>query len=203
MELSTRNFDTVLSSFLSSWNIGRIEEMTVEEYADLSNRDSFCYWLEYGTTELGAIGAVSLHKFELWKPKEKKDFTETRFVSNGKYTWNPRKGKTLNKAFAEIKRLILEIIEQSRKQDWSAIDAIPFHAIAKWKIAFLYSNRKLLPIYSKRALLAIANGLGNKQYPYKTTIPTLQQYILSYKKRTQSIENFASQVYLEFAEKYH
>lgn len=69
MELQPSQVDIKLASFHASWNLERIEKMTLEEYADLNNHDSLCYWLEYGTDELGLIGGVSLHKFEIWKPK--------------------------------------------------------------------------------------------------------------------------------------
>lgn len=200
MELNPNEFDKILSAFLSAWTVERVEKMTVEEYADLSNHDSFCYWLEYGSKYLGAIGGIPLHKFELWKAKDEKDFKNTRFTTDRKFVWNTKKGNTRQEAFTEVKRLLLEIISQARKQNWEAIDAIAFHAIGKWKIAFLYSNKKLLPIYSKRALLAIAKGLG-REFPDQTPVSELQKFILTCKGKTESIDDFAYRVYTQFAEK--
>ena len=200
MELDRNEFDNTLSAFLSSWHVERVKKMTIEEYTDLSNHDSFCYWLEYGSVDLGAIGAVALHKFELWKPKEKKDFKDDRFRFDGTYAWNSKKGDTFQEAFFKIKQLILEIISNAQNQNWSAIDSIPFHSISKWKIAFLFSNKKLLPIYSKRALLAIGNGLG-KEFPYKTRVSELQKFILSFKGDRQNVEDFAYTLYMKYAQK--
>lgn len=200
MELNPKEFDKTLEAFLSAWAVERVEKMTVEEYADLGNHDSFCYWLEYGSKYLGAVGGIALHKFELWKPKDEKDLKDTRFTTDGKFIWNTKKGNTRQEAFAEVKRLILEIISQAQKQNWEAIDAIAFHAIGKWKIAFLYSDKKLLPIYSKRALLPIAKGLGN-EFPYPTPVSELQNFILTFKGKTESIDDFAYRVYTQFAEK--
>jgi hypothetical protein len=200
MELNPNEFDKTLDAFLSVWTIERVKTMTIEKYANLSDHDSFCYWLEYGSKYLGAVGGISLHKFELWKPKDEKDFADNRFTTDGEYVWNTKKGTTSQVAFSEIKRLILEIIFHAQKQNWEAIDPIAFHAIGKWKIAFLYSDKKLLPIYSKRALLPIAKGLG-KEFPYATHISVLQKFILTFKGKTESIDDFASRVYLQFAEK--
>ncbi len=201
MELNTKNFDIILSDFLSLWTVDKVEKMTIKEYANLSDHNSFCYWLEYETKSLGAIGGIALHKFELWKPKnKKKDFKDNRFKTDGEYVWNAKKGETSQEAFTEIKKLILEIILQSQKQNWKAIDTIAFHAIAKWKISFLYSNKKILPIYSKRALLSISKGLG-QEFQYKTHISVLQDFILDYKDKNEDIDDFAHRIYSQFAEK--
>ncbi len=200
MELNVKEFDNTLSAFLTAWPYSRVLSMTVEEYAELSNNDSFCYWLEYGSVALGSIGAIALHKFELWKPKDEKDFKDDRFTTDGRFAWNTQKGKTLQEAFTEIKRLVLDIIMQSQNENWQAIDAIPFHAIGKWKIAFLYSGKKLLPIYSKRALLAITKGLG-RELPYVTPVYELQKYILTFKDVKEDIDDFAYRLYIQFAEK--
>lgn len=200
MELNPKEFDSVLSRFLSLWTIERVKTMTIDQYADLSNHESFCYWLEYGSNSLGAIGAIALHKFELWRPKGKKEFKDNRFITDGEYAWFTKNGETKQQAFFEIKQKIINIIFHSQKQDWEAIDTIPFHSIAKWKIAFLYSNKRLLPIYSKRALLSITKGLG-KEFPYLTNISTLQEYILTFKDKTVSIDDYAHLIYTQFAEK--
>ncbi len=200
MELNPKEFDKILAAFLTAWPYSRVQNMTVEEYADLRNHDSFCYWLEYGSVALGSIGAIPLNKFELWKPKDDKDFKDARFTTDGRFVWNTKKGKLLNEAFAEIRRLVLEIITQTQNENWAAIDTIPFHSIGKWKIAFLYSNKRLLPIYSKRALLAITKGLG-REFPYATSVSELQTYILNFKDSKEDIDDFAYRHYLQFAEK--
>lgn len=200
MNQGTSEFDRVLSTFHTSWPIDRIETMTIEEYANLSDHDSFCYWLEYGSKNIGAIGAIPLNKFEFWKSKDRKDLKDQRFTTDGTFIWNTKKGTTKENAFNKIKLLILEIIHQAQKENWRAIEQIEFHAIGKWKIAFLYSNKKLLPIYSKRALLAITKGLG-REFSYYTPIYQLQQYILSFRDDTETVEELAFRLYAKFAEK--
>jgi hypothetical protein len=200
MELNPNEFDKTLAVFLSVWTVDRVENMTIEEYTDLGNNNSLCYWLEYGSKYLGAIGDNALNKFEFWETKNNKAPKDSRYTTDGKFVWNTKKGITRQEAFAEVKRLILEIISEAQKQNWIALDVIPFHAIGKWKIAFLYSNKKLLPIYSKRALLPIAKGLG-KEFPYATPVSELQKFILTFKGKAENIDDFAYKVYTQFAEK--
>lgn len=200
MELNPNKFDKTLADFLSSWPVTRVSSMTIEEFADLADHDSFCYWLEYGSKYLGAIGGIALHKFELWKPKEEKDFGDKRFISDGRFAWNKKKGNTSEEAFKEVRKLILKIISNAQNQNWEAIDLIPFNAIGKWKIAFLYSDKNLLPIYSKRALHSIARGLG-KDLPLSAPVSEFHKYILEFKTSTEKIDDFAYKVYMQFAEK--
>lgn len=202
MKLQPTQVDIKLASFHASWNLERIQTMTLEEYADLNNHDSLCYWLEYGTDEFGLIGGVSLHKFEIWKPKNpEKELKDNRYSIQDGYFWNAKKGPTRDDAFHNIRELVVQIANHSINLDWEALDKINYHAIAKWKIAFIFSNKKILPIYSKRALLAISKGLGNRDFPYKTPISVLQKFILQYNNEEEPIEYFTGKNYIAFAEK--
>ncbi|MEC4005873.1 hypothetical protein OX283_014480 [Flavobacterium sp. SUN052] len=202
MELQPNQVDIKLAAFHNSWNLERIQKMTLEEYADLNDHDSLCYWLEYGTDELGLIGGVSLHKFEIWKPKNpEKELKDKRYSIQEGYFWNAKKGTTRDEAFNNIKELIVQIVKHPTNLNWEALDNINYHAIAKWKLAFIFSNKSILPIYSKRALLAIAKGLGDKDFPYKTPISVLQKFIIKFKPEEEEIEYFAGRNYVAYAEK--
>jgi len=200
MELNPTEFDNILNQFLAVWSIDKVQKMTIEEYADLSNHNSFCYWLEYGSKFLGQIGGIALHKFELWKPKDPPVFKDDTYLTDGEYAWNRRIGTDRQEVFEEVRRRILDIISKSEAHNFEGIDLIQFNSIGKWKIAFLYSNKQLVPIYSKRALLAIANGLGG-EFSRITRISELQNFILPFKEATEEMGNFAFRVYTQFAEK--
>jgi hypothetical protein len=170
--------------------------MTIAEYADLSNHDSLSYWLEYGTKNLGAIGRMSLGKFELWKPKdgEDKEFRDGRFVMEGSYAYKSNRGKTLDQAFDAIKNLIADIVYHSLNQDWQAVENIEFHAIIKWKLAFLFSNKQLLPVYSKRALISIARGLGHT-FTTRESVLEMQLAIIAHKTGEEDMVDFSYRIY--------
>ncbi|AZA54589.1 hypothetical protein [Chryseobacterium sp. G0201] len=200
MQLNPKHFDVTLDAFLNSWNLNRIRTMTIEEYAELSDHDSLCYWLEYGTKDLGVIGRMSLGKFELWKPKqgEAKEFKDDRFKMEGIFAYKRQKGNTLEEAFSNIRTSIFEIVRHSLNQDWEAIERIEFHSIVKWKLACLFSNKKLLPVYSKRALLAIARGLGHT-FTNKDSSLAIQNAIIMHKPSEEDMVDFSYRVYSQFA----
>lgn len=202
MQLNPLHYDVTLDAFLDSWNLDRIKNMTIDEYADLSNHDSLCYWLEYGTKNLGQIGGMSLGKFELWKPKqgEYKEFKDGRFKMEGIFAYKRQKGNTLEEAFNNIRKAIFDIVRHALNENWQAIEQIEFNAIVKWKLASLFSNKQLLPVYSKRALLAIARGFGHT-FTIKDSILVIQQAIIKHKPAEEDMVEFSYRVYLQFAEK--
>ncbi|MFP5436575.1 MAG: hypothetical protein ACLGH8_02185 [Bacteroidia bacterium] len=201
MQLEPSAVDLKLEAFHRSWNIERLKNITIDEYADLTNHDSLCYWLEYGSDQLGAIGNVALHKFEIWRPNEQKEFKDDRYKFENGFYYNKTKGSNLHEAFNTVKNLIYQVALNSKEQNWIEIDKINYHSIAKWKLAFLFSNKRLLPIYSKRALIAIARGLGGEEFPYKTRVSELQKFILSYKPTHLETDFFAYENYAKYAEK--
>ncbi len=198
MELNPKFADVTLDAFHVSWDLDRIKKMSLEEYAHLEDHDSLCYWLEYGTKYLGAIGGIALHKFEMWEVGDDKLFKDDRFKKKDGYAWYRRKGETLTEAFKKIRQLATEIVSNSLAGDWEAIERIPFHAIGKWKLAFLFSNKRLLPVYSRRALLAISNGL-RLGLAANTPIFKLQESILAKKPKGEDVIEYSYRLYDSFA----
>lgn len=197
MQLDPISAPSTLDHFHASWDLERIANMDLAEYADLSDHDSLCYWLEYGTRDLGAIGGIALHKFELWHPETEKEFRDKRFNRDAGYAWNRLKGDTLNEAFVKIRNLLVQIVTYSKEGNWEGIENIRFHAIGKWKIAFLFSGERLLPVYSKRALTAIASGLGFDVSGMR--IFQLQEVILSLKTEEEDVIDYSYRMYDRFA----
>lgn len=198
MELDPNTFDGTLAAFLKAWPTQRVQNMTLWEYADLSDHDSFCYWLEYGANNLGGIGNNPLTKFGIWRPKHPKDFSD-RIIYDGEYAWMRTKGEDRNSAFNRIKNDIIQVVELSINKQWEEIRSVDIHKIVKWKIAFLYSENELLPIYSKRALSAIANGLGY-HFNQASDVLDMQNAILS-QRGDKKIDDFAHTLYSRFAQK--
>ncbi|MDP3393866.1 hypothetical protein [Sediminibacterium sp.] len=199
MQLNPGLFDDKLSEYLDQWTPERIKTMNINDYTDLSNHDSLCYSLEYGTKELGQIGGTALHKFELWAPKEEREFKDDRFAKDGAYIWAKKWGNTSYEAFEKIRQIIVDIVTHSLNDEWEKVEQIKFHSLAKWKIAFLYSNKKLFPVYSRRALQEIAKGLG-KTFNKNDRILDIQLFIIEQKPSLEDMVEYAHRTFTLFAE---
>ena len=58
---------SLYNQFLQQFPIESLGNMTLEEYSNLNKDNSFCYWLESKTYDLGSIWGGSAYKFGIFK----------------------------------------------------------------------------------------------------------------------------------------
>ena len=162
---------------LEEWPVERLKTMTYAQYSQAGSHDTFCYWLEAKTTELGSIWGGSSFKFGVYsradtENKESKDgltYTETD-------AWLTKYGSNVEEAFATVKANILKIVECVQNDRLNEIDALPFGDAIKWKIAFLYQPQddlKVVNVFTKKALQIFLNDMTT------TSLADLHTRILS------------------------
>jgi hypothetical protein len=186
----------ILTSFLQRWPLDSVKTMTLSDYVNTGNPDTFCQWIETQTRPLGSIKGHFSNKFGIYKRKNP-DKKPPTLVSDATYSWLPYYGKTRNEAFKNVKQDIISIILAAQSRDFSRIDKIHLNHLVKWKIAFLYSNEQLVPIFKKDILWNIAEeqGLLNAK---KQPISRLQAYIFGNRPTNKSIYWYAVHLYREF-----
>lgn len=144
------------NQFLEAWPLGRLRNMTIEEYSQAGDKENFTYCLERETKPIANILGGSAFKFGIFH----RSATEEKLDGKGKiyqdgYAWLEKYGATKEQAFAGIKRRIIETIENAQTGNLEAIDALDFSPVVKWKIAFLYQSQtqpKIISIFSKTML---------------------------------------------------
>ena len=148
------------NSFQERFPIEKLEEMTLEEYTNLDRSDSFCYWIESRTGSLGSFWGGSSFKFGIYRYKNRP--SDTRVVSDDKYAWyRLLKAETAQVAFYRIREIIVAIAYAARNGNFEKIDEIKELGNSyKWKIAFLYSDFRLIPIYKREYLVGAAEAMG-------------------------------------------
>lgn len=148
------------NSFQERFPIEKLEEMTLEEYTNLDRSDSFCYWIESRTGSLGSFWGGSSFKFGIYRYKNRP--SDTRVVSDDKYAWyRLLKAETAQDAFYRIREIIVAIAYAARNGNLEKIDEIKELGNSyKWKIAFLYSDYRLIPIYRREYLVGAAEAMG-------------------------------------------
>src|SRR5687768_10429862 len=140
------------SSFLKRWPLEKIKAMTLEDYVIGSgSTDSYCYWLEVSTRLLGSIYGVPAGKFGIYKRKQKEKASKL-LATDGKYNWRLKFGSDRDTAFTAVKGEILNVVDAAQRYDLEQIDNSELHSFLKWKIASLYSNGKIFPVFSHEAL---------------------------------------------------
>ena len=172
-----REKDKIYEEFNNEFPLERVRNLTLEEYTNTERSNSFCYWVEKKTEKLGSIWGGSAYKFGIFKIGGKiKGRNGT--LSDNEYAWYSKYGKDRQEAYENVHSNIIIIIEASQKGHFEEIDLIDLGDAYKWKIAFLYSNKKLLNIYLPKAILYLANKYDNN-FTINSPISKMQQIILS------------------------
>ena len=180
--------------FLSTWPLERMKEMAIDEYTNLNKDDSFCYWLEKKTEILGSIWGGSSFKFGIYKRRNTDREFEKNAISDGEYAWLDKYGKERDEAFNNVKNIIIDIIKKSQAGDFKAIDSIDLGNAIKWKIAHLYSDNRILNVFSKEKLIEIAKKLSI-EFEKKISFYNLQDLVLKQKSPEEDYFTFAKRIW--------
>lgn len=172
--------------------------MTLSEYTNLNRDNSFCYWLESKTYDLGSIWGGSSYKFGIYKYDKRPD-NPTVVVADDEYAWYKKyDASNREEAYNVVLKAIMQIAASAYKNDFRAIeDEKTFGNVIKWKIAFLYSNESLIPIYKRDMLEKVAYKYGYIE-PSKAKTYELQEFLME-QKGDKDLFDFYEEL-LEFLE---
>ena len=154
------------------------DTLTLDNYTgNGDNRDDFTYWVEWKLDCFGGIKGGSSYKFGIYKYNNRPD---ADVKSDNQYAWGDKHGNTCDEAFGNVKKKILDVIKCSSGEtvEYDNIEAINLGPAFKWKIAFLYSENRLVPVYKKEALFQAAKRL--EVLPDKVTVASLQKELMDY-----------------------
>ncbi len=172
-----REKDKIYEEFNNEFPLEKLRKLTLEEYTNTERTNSFCYWVEKKTETLGSIWGGSAYKFGIFKTADKAKGKPGTSYDN-EYAWYSKYGKDRQEAYENVHSNIIRIIEASQKGRFEEIDLIDLGNAYKWKIAFLYSNKKLLNIYLPKAIVYLANKYDGN-FNINSPISKMQQVILS------------------------
>lgn len=190
METSLEKQKSLLKLFLQRWPINKISQLTLDEYIDVNNLDTFAYWLEHKTRELGSIRGGDASKFGIYKRKRPPKGNR-KHISHGKdYSWVSRFGNTEQEVFENLKAKLVEITRLSRLGDLESIENIDLGDALKWKVAFLYQDQSspvLLNIFKLESLKQICGKP-------KTTFPEAYRLLMS-DRGTKNVIEYGHEIY--------
>ncbi|UCZ90705.1 McrB family protein [Gordonia sp. WA4-43] len=134
---------------ISRWLDGDIE---LDDYAlnTPDFRNSYSYFLEWGTPNLGSISGGSSHKHVIFKR------------NSGGWAY-PSGYSDVSEAWAALKAGFRTMLDLAQNNDWastSEIDILRGARTVRLKSLFLYFPSQVLPIYSHTHLVHFAQSLG-------------------------------------------
>jgi hypothetical protein len=168
--------------FLEQFPIASLPTMPLETYTNLERSNSFCYWLESITDELGSIWGGSAYKFYIFEynPNRNQEKQNDKYIRDTKYAWLASIGDNRDAAYEVVRFRINQIATAANSGDFSSIDDIMIGDVVKWKIAYLYSSDRLVPIYNREMLVKFAKSFGMEDAKTKK-ISELQAFLMEKK----------------------
>ena len=188
----------LLDEYLNRWTIDNVNRMTLQEYVGLKNKDTFCQWVETKTRALGSIKGLTSIKFGIYERNDPSSKPKN-YRNDEKYSWLRNYGDNRKEAFENVKRDIIKIIRLAELGKFEQIDSILLPDLFKWKVAFLYSNERLIPIYKHDVLIRIAEHFG-LHTNRNTTISEIQNVMVLNKPAQLNVYEFMRQLYNQFGE---
>lgn len=190
MSITTED-EELYNEFHKRFPLEKMKTISLEEYTNLE-KNSFCYWVENKLNNWGNIHGATSYKFGIYRWNKEPEKNKTSILADDKYAWQDRFGKSPEEAFENVRNKIVKIIEASKNQDYKTIDDIDISEMFKWKIAFLYSEKKLINWFSRASLLCFAKYLG-KEFDENTPTSYLQSFLMK-KKGDKSLEVFSEEL---------
>ncbi|WP_397445963.1 EVE domain-containing protein [Polaribacter sp. R77954] len=195
------NLHKLKQEFLAYWSLEKLKNMSLEEYTDTNRENSFCYWLEHITRDLGSIVGGSSYKFGIYKMgATSKTESATNRTNDGFYAWHTKYGATKEDAFTTIKSIIISIANYAQQNNLQPIDDIDLGNAYKWKIAFLYGDYNCVNMFKLDALRIIAGNL-NIKYNNKTSISYFHKAILELKPKEQEYFTYCHHLWKQYQER--
>lgn len=181
----------VYEDFQKKFPIETLTGLPLEKYTNLKKSDSFCYWVESKTYCLGSIWGGTSYKFGIYEYNKKPD-NPSVVTEDDRYAWyNKYNATTRDDAYGIVLDSIVRIAEAARNGNYEDIDKEDYaiSGVYKWKIAFLYANFGLIPIFKKEMLVDIATSLGLDDSKSKS-VSDLQSFIMKQKGEKDFFEYY-------------
>jgi len=192
--------ESVWNEFLKAWPLERLRTMTLEEYTQSGNKDTFTYWIEVRLDKYGSIWGGSAFKFAIYSRSDKVPKQgDTALAYTDEYAWYRRFGATPQAAFEAIRAQVVAVAEAARAGRLSDIDDSELGPTYRWKIAFHYQDRDrpgVTCVFSRKPLLSFLKlPLDDKSKP----MYQLQQGVMAHRPADQSVTAFGADVWRQWA----
>lgn len=185
--------------FLAAWPLTRLSTMTLEEYTQAGNKDTFTYWMEARLDKYGSIWGGSAFKFAIYSRNAKEPKQgDTALAYTDDYAWYRRFGDTPQAAFLAIRAQVVSVAEAARHGKLQDIDNSELGNAYRWKIAFHYQDRAhpaVVDVFKREALLAYLQlPVDDKSTP----IYQLQQRVMARRPENQPVTSFGTDIWAQW-----
>ncbi len=136
-----QRLENLRQEFVDKFPVSKLTNLTLEEYAlgvD-PKENTFCYWLEFKTQDMGRIGGATAMKHCIYFNREKQQWMFDRRYSSKE------------EAFEGVRSGIIRLIELAGRGEYDKLDSVPpfeHQNLTRGKILFMYHPDKFAPVFS-------------------------------------------------------
>jgi 5-methylcytosine-specific restriction protein B len=150
----------LLNEFVQRFPKDKLNQMTLKQYAlgHEGSKDSFSYWLEFGTKALGYMSRGASGKHGVWWGKEQ-----------DKWRWHKAFGaENPEEAFSRLKKMVISMIKAVEDKKFDSLDALSAKSLdsARYvvspKTLYMYFPDDFLPISSLNHLCDFLHCFGEE-----------------------------------------
>jgi hypothetical protein len=199
--MDTEQKQKILEEFLERWPGSVVRKMTLSDYVGVLDKNTFTYWVETKTRALGSIKGWDSIKFGIYR-RSKPEKRNKNYPNDDLYTWMSRFGLNREEAFEAVKKTILDIIEFAERGEFAKIDTLRLPDLFKWKVASLYSNERLVPIFKHDVLLRLAAAYGLNIFT-EPRVSEIHEVLISNKPTSQDIYSYMDELYEQYGTDHH
>ena len=145
------------TEFVEKFPREALSELTLKQYA-VGRPDSFCYWIEFKTRDLGSVSGGSSSKWGIYWSKPKQE-----------WVWNKLlKSDSAEEAFQKIRSGLVTLIETAAREQYDQLDAVGSERLGvnrnglRAKPLYLYFPNQFLPISNPYHLTHFLSFFGEK-----------------------------------------
>jgi hypothetical protein len=179
--------EQVRREFVRKFPLHRVATLTLDEYVEgHGNQDSFCYWVEWKTSELGRIQGSTAIKFGVYFNSSTKRY---KFTS---------RFKDEHDALASMRHSIFRLIEAGRVSDLPTIRSINVSPMFKGKILALYYPDQFLNVLSEDHVDHFIKEIGILAPNHKADVIDKREWLLRFKDEDAVMSKWTANEYMHF-----
>lgn len=152
--------ENLRKQFVSDFPISNIMNISLNDFIfspkDKGNNKSFCRRISYDLNELASVGNMYPNVFGIYN----KGGSEIQLADNFKNKF----GSDYNKAFEYIKKEIIKLLDEIKKENYQYIDRCELNGFFKYRLLIVYFGDKYVPVTADKTINGYCKSLGLKHY---------------------------------------
>ena len=187
-----RKLERLRNDFVKLFPLSRIATLTFEEYVEGKkingklNINSFCYWVEWTTIELGKMQGARADKFGLYCDKKTQEYKFLKEFANA------------NSALSSLKTKISNLIQFARSASLEDIKNVKLSPMFKGKILFLYYPDRFINIFSEGHADYFIDNIGLSSGGSSIDLIDKRELIFAFKMEDSIMKEWKMWEFLDF-----